>query len=101
MIGVVYLFAQSLIRELESVDQRIDQVADVERHSDRIDSIPNADEMDPGLLRMAVLNSKFLGRRSASLAAQQPHQSRSVTTAVSLVGSTDTIVESFCGRLLL
>jgi hypothetical protein len=101
MIGVIYVLTQSLIRELEPVDQRIDEIADVERQPDRVDCIPNADKVNLGLLGMTISNFEFLSRGSSGLAAQQSHQNRSVTTAVSFICSIHAIVESFCGRLLL
>jgi hypothetical protein len=57
--------------------------------------------VNPGLLGVAKSDFEFLGGGISGFAAQQPHQSRSVTTAVSLVGSIHAIVKIFCGRLLL
>src|SRR5688572_21893363 len=101
MVSVVYLLTQKLIRELEPVDQRIDDVADVERHSHRVDGIPNPDEMNPGFLGMAVSDFEVLGRSRAGFAAHQSHQNGSVATAVIFVCFIHALVESCCGRLLL
>jgi hypothetical protein len=70
MISVIYPLTQPLIRKLESIDYRIDEVADVERHADRINRIPNADEVNSGLLGVAKSNFEFLGRGIAGFAPQ-------------------------------
>ena len=93
MIRLVDMLTEPLIWELEPVEDGIDEIADVERHTDCIHRVPNADELNFALFTAAEFCLKFLPSSIAGVAAQQSHQNSSVTTPVSSVRFIHAVVE--------
>src|SRR3954471_15686184 len=89
MVCMPDMRAQLTVGKLESIDRCIDEVTDMERQSNRIDGVPDSNEVNLGLRAVAVGKLEASDRIVVGIWKKYLAEDGAVTLAIQLVRAPD------------